>query len=110
MRTRGRSVSTHRGVVPSVAAAALFSFGVSCGAPGDGLARAGEERCHPPFTLPVRLHHAGGSLEDALLPITRQGEIREVRCDEEPVAVSFDPYGALQRVITIEIPPSGGTW
>lgn len=55
-----------------------------------------------PLTLPVRLHHVDGSLEDALLPMTGQGEACEIRCEEEPVAVSFDPDGALDGVITIE--------
>ena len=152
MRTRGRSVSIHGGVVPSVAAAALFSFGVSCGAPGGAsgpapgetdrsraastapghvidsavvrlrwrheaspgslLVRIDEVRGVDvlPLTLPVRLHHVDGSLEDVLLPMTGQGETCEVRCEQEPVAVSFDPDGALERVTGIEAVPSEGPW
>ena len=63
-----------------------------------------------PFMLPVRLQDEDGSLEDVLFPITDQGEICEVRCEEEPVAVSLDPEGALERVIAIEALPSGGPW
>lgn len=55
-----------------------------------------------PLTLPVRLHHVDGSLEDALLRVSGEGEACAVRCVEEPVAVSFDPDGALDGVITIE--------
>ncbi len=55
-----------------------------------------------PLTLPVRLHHVDGSLEDAVLLVNGEGEACAVRCAEEPVAVSFDPDGALDGVITIE--------
>ena len=55
-----------------------------------------------PLTLPVRLHHVDGSLEDAVLRVSGEGETCAVRCEAEPVAVSFDPDGALDGVITIE--------
>ena len=56
-----------------------------------------------PSTLPARLHQADVSPEDALPRMTDQGEAYEVRCEEELVAVSFDPDDALDGAIAAEV-------
>lgn len=55
-----------------------------------------------PFTLPVRIHHGDGSLEDAEVRVTERRSLGEVACPDEPVAVTFDPDGALDGLVVIE--------
>ena len=42
--------------------------------------------------------------------MTGQGETCEGRCEQEPVAVTFAPAGARERVTGIEAFPSEGPW
>ncbi len=76
------------------------------GASADGvIVRIDEARGEDAFPSksPVRLHHANGSPEDALLRTTDQCEAYEIRCGEMPVAGSVDPDDALDGVIATEV-------
>jgi len=48
-----------------------------------------------PFTLPVRIVSSSGAIVDGEVEVTERRSLLPLECDEEPVALTFDPDGAL---------------
>ena len=48
-----------------------------------------------PFTLPIRLVSSSGAIVDGEVEVTERRSLLPLECDDEPVALTFDPDGAL---------------